>query len=418
MTCQIPSLTTRPGGAIILTSEGELATDRLVQISKPLISAHAPRTGLKHSTLLHNIHTTRCEDIDQLEQLLAYKVPSVLEAKKTHTHSPMMGQRPGHHASTNGTPGVNGHASSSLRPRGGLPIRLLIIDSITALVRGSDKVYANSSTAGLTLRSQHLCSVADKLKLLAVEYELAVLVLNQVSDVFSRPPPLPPSLTQSSTSTASQYYSNYPEPPMLYSTQARWFSGQSETLQKEAALGVVWANALNTRIMLSRTGRRRLLNPEDLTMISRKRMREQQELNQAHGVLTDGQDGEGLKPSLIRRLHVVFSAFASPGTVDFVITPEGVHALPDSYRPFDLAEAMKRVKAKQAAEEDDGYGLSESQAVVEDAMPNEPAEELYEDVFDDLGDLPSEFWEGKWDGNGQEIVGGEPKLANIDDGGA
>ena len=208
------------------------------------------------------------------------------------------------------------------RPR--LPIRLIVLDSITALLRGAETAFSSSS-AGLTARSRFLCNTADRLKALAVEYNLAVVVINQVSDVIDRrgmtgftakdqdeedeeaeeeeksgpshtsrqsdepsngsmrPPALPvdhtaapssqvrpsqahPSSSQSQPGvTHSQAWATKgPDPPMLYATQSKWFSGQSSARTKEAALGVVWANAINVRLMLSRTGRRRVIGQDDV----------------------------------------------------------------------------------------------------------------------------------------------------------
>ena len=49
---------------------------------------------------------------------------------------------------------------------------------------------------------------------------------------------------------------------LVYSEQARWFN-RAHTVygenQKEAALGFVWSNQINARVMLSRTRRRRYI---------------------------------------------------------------------------------------------------------------------------------------------------------------
>ena len=207
---------------------------------------------------------------------------------------------------------------------------------------------------------------------------------------------------------------------MLYKTQARWFSGESDTLRKEASLGIVWANAVNTRVMLSRTGRRRLLNSDDLSVIKRKRRLDNQDNS-------DEDDGEveGLgrsinehKPTLIRRMHLVFSPFAPPGTVDYVITSSGVHSMPDSYKLMGLTGFSKRrdKKAKLDHLADGEHETGDSQEGSSQVMPltgngdQELGDGIEDDfggeVFDDLGDLPAQFWEGKF-----EVVNGEIGLA-------
>lgn len=396
LAAQLPTLTNILGGAIILTSERELATARLVELSKPLLAAHDPTHSITVKQLLDNIHTNRTTDVEALDHALSFVLPVMLRSHSPRPSDrlPLMGETPTREQNETGSK---------------KPIRLLILDSITALLRGSETSFT-SSAAGLTQRSRYLCLISDKLKALAVEFELAVVVINQVTDVFSRPPPTQAHFTSIQSSSYSQFYGDGPEPPMLYSTQARWFSGQSSSLQKEASLGIVWANCVNVRVMLSRTGRRRMLNQRDLSVSKRHRRNQPEE--------GDGQTEEEIddtavqvdedKPTLIRRLHVVFSPFAPTATLDYVITPSGVHSLPDSYKLADLTEAMKRRKAAAKAEavlreqngsQEGGFEVGGQGVVVVEE------EEDYGEVFDDLGQLPAEFWDA--DG-GVEGVRAEP----------
>ena len=404
LAAQIPALTTHPGGAMILTSEREIATDRLVALAQHLLAAHDPENKLNPRDLLDNVLTNLCQDMTALDHALAYKIPFILRSRRRETHSALLGQRPDAEDED-----VNANDTDVK------PIRLLVIDSITALVRGADQPYASSSTAGLTARSRYLCSVSDKLKTLAVEFDLAVVIVNQVSDVFSRAPSthIPPSPstppTPSPTPLVSQFYADASDPPMLYATQSRWFSGQSETLKKEASLGIVWANAINVRIMLSRTGRRRMLNQKDLSRPKQRRKEEYEPPKDRMQVPLPVVDD--VKPTLIRRMHIVFSPFAYPCTLEYVITASGVHSLLDSYRLIDLTEAIKRkqMKTEQATSQ-------ESQAVSdqlgqtghngqnghvgrrdEAAKDREDEDEFGGDVFDDLEHLPAEYWEGRFD---------------------
>jgi DNA repair protein RAD57 len=386
-----------------------------------------------------------------------------------------------------------------------MPIRLLIVDSIAALIRGADHAYGNTNRAGLAARSKYLCSVSDKLKALALEFNLAVVVVNQVSDVIERTVPstnyrpIRPaaggvtatpilrhgysasqhsSQAPPSTPMLSQFYTDGAAPPMLYATQSRWFSGQTETLVKEASLGIVWANAINVRVMLSRTGRRRLLNQRDLSRPKPKAPYHDKSQNESTAPIignkgTDGDDTDGrpvvddFRPTLIRRLHVVFSPFAPPSTTDYVITASGIHSVPDSYRLLDHAEARKKsdllarlaaeaavingedpVDSSREHEEDededdeddttrearrrgqtdfeidkqmrlnrqlDGFrpvhNLEDEDGDGEGAGTRREGSDGDEDfggeVFDDFGDLPAEFWdlEGNHDGVPQSHPG-------------
>lgn len=298
---------------MVLTSERDLSSSRLLEVAAHLCSTE---DDMKPEAMLDNVRTTRCNDVDALDHALSYVLPALLSAPTA------------------------------------LSTRLLVLDSIGALMRSGD---LQSSSNGLTQRSRQLCLIADKLKALAVNHKIAVLVINQVSDVFTRgQASIPHTQLSASASGWSSPAARAAagEPLMLYATQAWWFSGVTDDLMKEASLGLVWANAVNVRIMLSRTGRRRIISS---TPSKRQR--------------TDG-DGHHLpdptpdssQPTLIRRLHVVFSPFAPPSTTDFIISKSGVHSVPARTRP---------------------------------AVTTQHSEEEYaagDDVFDDLGELGDEFW--------------------------
>ncbi|XAO26469.1 hypothetical protein I312_105306 [Cryptococcus bacillisporus CA1280] len=410
--CQLSSLTSSPGGSLILTSERELSTDRLIQLAESLLATHEPRAGEHHEGeidprvkgLLDNVLSNRVGDIDALEHALSYVIPALLESRlKASSSSSSPSSQP---------------FPSRTRLK---PIRLIILDSLTALLRGgsasspSTRPVATSSSF-LTERSKHLCVVADLLKALAVTYDVAVVVINQVSDVFPRHVPAssfgspsaaagtPPSSAWDQTQPfgpgmaqhqASSGKGNGGDPPMLYASQSRWFSGQSDVLNKEASLGIVWANAVNVRIMLSRTGRRRMLDQNDLRPVKRRRPRDQNEDEDQN------QDEEAeAKPTLIRRMHVVFTLFCPSGTVDYAITPSGIHSLPGSYEPVNILENMRKVwgngKGTQTAsvmmgtgDIGMGWGGIEKEGV--GAVVGGSG--LQGDVFDDYGELPAEYWD-------------------------
>ncbi|KAI9635961.1 putative RAD57 protein [Dioszegia hungarica] len=461
LAAQLPSLTSSPGGTIILTSERELSTTRLTQIGEVMSRRHAQNVFMKRDSLSDGVLTRRVADVEELEDVLSYGVPALLERgrggpgkrgsrlmgspteedeaereKGTQAGPSALGaQRPGiSNPLLAPSPRINRHpARTSLpaptshrAPPAPKPIRLLILDSLAALLRGAETSFS-SSRAGLTARSRHLCSVGDKLKALAVEYELAVVVINQVSDVFGKQsypststddtPPGPAGTyangngngngngyrsTPSQHPTSSQslthdqaWYAAGPDPPMLYATQARWFSGQGSSGKKEAALGIVWANAINTRVMLSRTGRRRVLKPEekgDQADVPFAEMR------------ADGDDeGEGNgERTLIRRAHLIFSPFAPPGTIDFVIRGSGVRALPGTYALDEsgarvLARARRRSAMMAAGEEEEVIAEAER----EEAGPGAAAEaEADDDLFGAMSgmeDVPDEWWAGALD---------------------
>ena len=399
LAAQHPTLSSCPGGAIVISSERVLETNRLVELAKVLRAKHG---GPPVKTLLDNIQSSRVADIEALEHALAFVVPPMLEQAREAA-------RP--------------QEGSAVTPAP-MPVRLLIIDSLTALLRGETE----RSSAGLAQRSRHICTVADRLKALATAFDLAVVVVNQVKDVFG-PEPGPLAATQAAAAAtqapgtqmpASQF--QFPDsqqvaledvpPPMLYSTQAAHFSGTSPGINKEAALGIVWANAVNTRIMLGRTGRRRMLTVEEVTRGKRPRLGTP---SRPSSPALDAADAaaaalhlelDTAKPTLIRRMHLVFSPACSPGMIDYIITPSGIHALAGSFRAVDLGPAIRRrdvrmrlAMAERRAEANgngDGSSGFKPERSTQLSIPasSQVKDEEDDDVYDDLGELPPEFWEG------------------------
>ena len=117
---------------------------------------------------------------------------------------------------------------------------------------------------------------------------------------------------------------------LIYRDQARWFN-RAHSLpgedRKEACLGLVWANQVNARILLSRTGRRRYLGD----FPSRR---------EKHPKLVDSchRGGESScipvpqvteeQATLIRRLSIIFTSVGLPTSLDYIVTTGGLVFLP------------------------------------------------------------------------------------------
>lgn len=323
---------------------------------------------------LDNVHTMHVTEVDGLEHALAYMVPNVIDVSAR-------------------SPNTNGNSRSSR-----LPISLIVIDSIGALFRSS----YDSNQGGLPQRSRMLCVLADRLKYLAHKYNIAVVVINQVSDVFRNPSfpdtssrisrPNSPALT-TDAGRESPVPDNV-QPTMTYKVQSQYFSGQTKALWKEASLGLVWANAVNVRIMLSRTGRRRPLDSQDLTRrIKRPRtidgryrqgLEEEERLagnatrNTSSTLAPAGPSADqSWEATLIRRMHLVFSPFAKQDCLDYVIMQSGIHSLP----PGEYSSTTDN-------ESRTTIGGSTGQPAAR--APDDS--EFQDEVFDDLGNLPVDFW--------------------------
>ncbi|KAJ9124057.1 hypothetical protein QFC22_000850 [Naganishia vaughanmartiniae] len=402
LTAQLPSHTDEPGGAILLTSERKISFTRLEQIVQSRIGEGKSTHDEPNSTgkqpfearkYLDNVHTMHVTEVDGLEHALAYMVPNIIAVL------------------------AKSASSAADTPRNGnvvrLPVSLIVIDSIGALFRAS----YDSNQGGLPQRSKMLCVIADRLKYLAHKHNIAVVVINQVSDVFGRPSLIDNASRISrpgspAPTTSRDQNSPAPEiaqPTMTYKVQSQYFSGQSNTLSKEASLGLVWANAVNVRIMLSRTGRRRPLDANDLTRrmkrprtVDGKYRQELEEDTRANVIAERARNMDAAaaplpttsesswEATLIRRMHLVFSPFAKQECIDYVILQSGIHSLP----PADYHHSANGDTSLTAPNQS-GPAAAQTQ----------DAKEFGDDVFDDLGNLPVDFW------NSEEFVQMQAEVA-------
>ena len=166
-----------------------------------------------------------------------------------------------------------------------------------------------SETKATTLwqRAKDLAEISSYLHRLATEHNLAVVVLNEVIDAFDPPMNDPNS------------------DDLLYRNQAQFFNradsipGEST---KEAALGLVWANQVNARVMLTRTERMREVDGVEVRPSKRRR-------------LDSGEGQSSAQSNLlrIRRLSVIFSNVAPPASLDYIITSQGISTLPEEPDP-------------------------------------------------------------------------------------
>ncbi|KAF8136246.1 Rad51-domain-containing protein [Boletus edulis] len=174
------------------------------------------------------------------------------------------------------------------------PLKLLVIDALAELFHSAGK----TTTRTLIERSRQLSKISFHLRLLASKYRIAVLVLNEVIDVVNRDEP-------------------FSRDPISYREQSRLF-GRADSVagedRKEAALGLVWANQVNARISLTRTGRRR----------PRKKRSAVGGVPASQRAIAPVDD----QPVLIRRLSVIFSSVATPASCDYIVTAEGISVIP------------------------------------------------------------------------------------------
>ncbi|KAL5511438.1 RHP57 [Sanghuangporus vaninii] len=262
------------GSACYLSTHTKLATQRLIQLIRdhPLLSPSI--CGLS------GIHTVSVPTIELLIRTLTITFPALLED-------------------------LGGNPDRK-------PVKLVVIDSISALFHTSGKL----SSSALFERSRALSELSRVMHEIAARHNIAFIIINEVTDVFN------------------DYYSNNQGPvskdDILYRDQARWFgSAHSHPAEsaKEACLGLVWANQVNVRIMLTRTNRRRYLD-EPGPPPKRRQKEGNSAASKAAQDTRESDNGIG-QSIVIRRLSVIFSSVSTPTSVDFIVTNAGISAVHD-----------------------------------------------------------------------------------------
>ncbi|KAK2460562.1 hypothetical protein APHAL10511_007032 [Amanita phalloides] len=257
------------GSCCYLTTSSKLPTRRLLQIlqNRKVLSSS--------SCSLDNVHTIATPSTSALLHVLSQTLEGFIQQQ-------------------NQTTGVK-------------PVKLIVIDALAELFHDMEK----TTTATLVERSRKVAEISTILHALAAEYRIAIVVLNEVIDVFDK---------------GNRYSDDKME--LLYSEQSRWFSRGDSVRgedRKEASLGLAWANQVNARIFLSRTGRRRYLGE---TVDRELKMQKTGSVEESVSNTPSGpqaQDDE--QSTLIRRFNVIFSSVSPPVSLDYIVTENGVSAL-------------------------------------------------------------------------------------------
>lgn len=266
------------------TSQSAFPSPRLAQLAR-LVATDAPDASMTEESLLQGVHLGTAATLEALDLVISHHAPrlAVEEAGKG-------------------------------RPR----IGLVVIDSLAAPSRAD---FPTHTLAGLTERARALAILGDRLRQLAHELDLAVVVVNQVADVFRDAEaslPSTPGAEDAPANEAGDATICADELVVSYDSQARLFGGQAPDHGKQAALGLVWANAVDTRLMLSHTGRvhRALLAPtRDVSPMSSS----SSPADAAHAAEPITASSLG-----VRRASLVYSPFAAPASLEYVVEARGL----------------------------------------------------------------------------------------------
>ncbi|KAK6528732.1 hypothetical protein TWF694_003972 [Orbilia ellipsospora] len=314
--------------AIYICTESQISTKRMEGMLRQLQSEKVP--GYEYLSM-DRIQTAMCQYLDTLDHIVKYQLPVAIER---------------------------------------FGVGLVIVDSIAANFRveddsgdgelGGSAATGSSITATptpmkgrggkvgrLARRAGDIVRLGTCLKEMAVKYNIAVVVANQVSDLFephrrdyinsntqipssvaSTPTPTQNQVqytqTQGSNSGSqdiTQLYSMPTDDLMItYDYQAKWFTGwgddmddvKDETLlaalrMKTPMLGMAWTNILDGRVALLKGSTR-----------------------QMEGFI--GADGEGWEERTRRWMKVVFSPWAESAVLlEYDIWEGGVRSLKDKY---------------------------------------------------------------------------------------
>lgn len=170
-------------------------------------------------------------------------------------------------------------------------IRLLVLDSVAAPFRGEFNL------SGATQRAKYLHAIGCRLKELSVQFKLAIVCTNQVSD----------RMTNGDTLF-------FPCQPLA--TEYGMFPS-AIVAQSIPTLGLAWSNEVTLRIMLSRKVGFSRPNPSALSM-------EDEDENQTPSSKRTRTTPDS---SIRRQMHILLAPHLPPNSCDFIIVQDGVEGV-------------------------------------------------------------------------------------------
>jgi RecA/RadA recombinase len=213
-------------------------------------------------------------------------------------------------------------------------VKLIIIDSIASLFR----------TEKATTRSAQLGAIANKLRQYADRYNLAVFIVNQVTDDFRNDNA--PAFQQLSTQQpASKVDSQMVYEAVLYSNpelvegndeqdellrrfRRQYYMSLNPKIRKKPALGLAWSCYVNMSLMTSKSEKASTVTFKKSSSI--KRSRSQYNGKQPRNSETREEQEADIQLTqevVLRQLHVVFAPHVKNGTQSFILEKNGIRGV-------------------------------------------------------------------------------------------
>ncbi|KAI8981077.1 P-loop containing nucleoside triphosphate hydrolase protein [Pilobolus umbonatus] len=190
------------GSAVYIYSEGKFPVMRFNQIVREYCKVNR---NITEEEMKSRVHLIKITDSASQYRILAYQLPAFLEQRKKDKHK----------------------------------IKLVVIDSISYIYRTEPAKGDRNSRFD---KMSEICDIGMRLKKLASQYEVAVVAINQVSDV-----PVDHKNMNSSKRTDDWMDFN------LVNSEHTNIGLYIQSLTKKPVLGLAWSNSVNTRIRLARS---------------------------------------------------------------------------------------------------------------------------------------------------------------------
>ncbi|KAF8954980.1 DNA repair protein xrcc3 [Entomortierella lignicola] len=228
------------GSAVWLSTEGKFPYGRLESMIDHFVAKHKEAIPeLNASEIRDNIYFDSMADQETQLHIFNYQLPILIH--DSHTYEECDDHDSSHQ-------GEESNDQETIRRPKKKPVKLVIIDSITNNFRSelvasttTDQTRNQGESSGfrssILQRSADICEIGLRLRTLADQYGLTVICVNQVTDVFG--------------AEALPLVSNSSAGPHIESSI---FQSLTDPMKlKKPALGLVWENTINARVILQRT---------------------------------------------------------------------------------------------------------------------------------------------------------------------